>query len=330
MVDRSRKSLVLPWASEPGDRLRFFTVFAVLLAIFLPLAVLIPTINLPELQQPPQPEEPSQYARLLPPPEPTPEPVVEQKPEPVAEIEPVVEIESKPEPEPVVKAEPEPNPVVAESEPAAEEPEPAETVEQAREIASQSGLAAMRDELAEMRSLASSSAPPQVTQPVSAEATVSAASGAERRKGNFASQPSSDLKDSADPSESVRLAARQTQDLKPDTGQDQDADQAASREAAAAVRPMAEIRATFDRNKTALFSLYNRALRQNPTLAGTLLLELVIEPGGEVSAVRVISSELEDQKLEQRLMARVQMFDFGKAKVEQRTVEYPVNFLPPG
>ncbi len=59
-----------------------------------------------------------------------------------------------------------------------------------------------------------------------------------------------------------------------------------------------EIELIFDRNKGAIFALYNRALRVNSVLEGKLLLQLAIEPDGSVSACEVVSSELGDVELE--------------------------------
>ena len=54
-------------------------------------------------------------------------------------------------------------------------------------------------------------------------------------------------------------------------------------------RAMSNIRKVFDAQKTALYSMYRRELRQDPTLEGKVLLELVIEPDGSVSACEVVS-----------------------------------------
>ena len=91
---------------------------------------------------------------------------------------------------------------------------------------------------------------------------------------------------------------------------------------------MSNIRKVFDAQKTALYSMYRRELRQDPTLEGKVLLELVIEPDGSVSACEVVSSELEHPGLEQRLAMRVRLFNFGADNVEARRVRFPIDFLP--
>lgn len=83
-----------------------------------------------------------------------------------------------------------------------------------------------------------------------------------------------------------------------------------------------------DSNKGRIYAIYNRALRSNPLLAGRLVLELTIEPTGKVSACRVVSSELQDEALEKKLIARIKMLDFGKEDVPRYTFRYPIEFLP--
>lgn len=93
-------------------------------------------------------------------------------------------------------------------------------------------------------------------------------------------------------------------------------------------RAMSNIRKVFAAHKTALYSLYRRELRQDPTLAGKVLLELVIEPDGSVSACDVVSSELDNPGLEQRIAMRVRLFNFGADEVGTRKVRFPIDFLP--
>ncbi len=83
-----------------------------------------------------------------------------------------------------------------------------------------------------------------------------------------------------------------------------------------------------DSNKGRIYAIYNRALRKNPLLSGKLVLELTIEPSGKVSACRVVSSELHDEELERKLMARIKMLQFGAEKVPSYIFKYPIEFLP--
>jgi protein TonB len=95
-----------------------------------------------------------------------------------------------------------------------------------------------------------------------------------------------------------------------------------------ASRSIEEIRLVFERNKGAIYALYNRALREDPTLQGKLVLELKIAPSGAVTELRLVSSELKAAELENKLLARIRQFDFGAKDVEVMTVTWPVDFLP--
>ncbi len=95
-----------------------------------------------------------------------------------------------------------------------------------------------------------------------------------------------------------------------------------------ASRSIEDIKLVFERNKGAIYALYNRALRDDAGLQGKVLVELKISPEGQVMSVRLISSELKSPELEQKLLARIRMFDFGAKDVDQMVVTWPVDFLP--
>ena len=95
-----------------------------------------------------------------------------------------------------------------------------------------------------------------------------------------------------------------------------------------ASRSREEIELVFDKNKGAIFALYNRALRMDPTLEGKLVLRLTIAPSGEVTACEVVSSELGDPELERKLVQRVLLFRFDAKDVEPVTTTKPIDFFP--
>ncbi len=95
-----------------------------------------------------------------------------------------------------------------------------------------------------------------------------------------------------------------------------------------ASRSREEIERVFDRNKGAIYALYNRALRQNPALQGKLVLRLTIAPDGRVTFCEVVSSELGDPELEQKLVQRVLLFQFEPKDVEPVTTTKPIDFFP--
>jgi outer membrane biosynthesis protein TonB len=98
---------------------------------------------------------------------------------------------------------------------------------------------------------------------------------------------------------------------------------------ASAGRTDEEIQIVFDRYKAALYRLYNRELRRNPTLRGQLTLRLTIEPDGSVSLCQLQSSSMDAAVLAQQVVDRVRAFDFGaKEDIVAVTIIYPIDFLP--
>lgn len=90
-----------------------------------------------------------------------------------------------------------------------------------------------------------------------------------------------------------------------------------------------EIQIVFDRYKSALYRIYNRELRSDPTLRGKMVLRLTIEPDGRVSACTVKSTDLNSPALSADIIDRVLKFNFGtKEGVPALTILYPIDFLP--
>jgi len=93
-----------------------------------------------------------------------------------------------------------------------------------------------------------------------------------------------------------------------------------------ASRSIEDIKLVFDRNKGSIYTLYNRALREDPTLQGKVVVKLTIAPSGRywtasssrASCVRRISSA--------RSFLRIKQFDFGAKAVDAMVVTYPIDF----
>lgn len=95
-----------------------------------------------------------------------------------------------------------------------------------------------------------------------------------------------------------------------------------------ASRSIEDVKLVFERNKGAIYAIYNRALREEPSLQGKVVLKLTIAPSGGVVDCRIESSELKTPELEAKLLARIRQFDFGAKDVDQMIVTWPVDFLP--
>lgn len=92
-----------------------------------------------------------------------------------------------------------------------------------------------------------------------------------------------------------------------------------------------EIQIVFDKYKAALYRIYNRELRNDPSLRGKMVLALTIEPDGRVSACRVQSTDLNSDALSKDIVDRVFKFNFGeKEGVPVTKILYPIDFLPAG
>jgi protein TonB len=93
-------------------------------------------------------------------------------------------------------------------------------------------------------------------------------------------------------------------------------------------RDMESIRRVFEQHKGAIYAIYNRALRRDPEIRGKYVFHIVIEPSGKISRIELVSSELENIKLEQKLLTRIRVIDFGPDDVVATPVNYKFDFLP--
>jgi hypothetical protein len=90
-----------------------------------------------------------------------------------------------------------------------------------------------------------------------------------------------------------------------------------------------EIQIVFDRHKAALYRLYNRELRRDPTLKGQMVLRIRIEPDGSVTLCELQGTDMKAPDLAAQVVERVKGFDFGaKDGVSAITILYPIDFLP--
>ena len=97
-----------------------------------------------------------------------------------------------------------------------------------------------------------------------------------------------------------------------------------------ASRSADEIALVFTKNKGAIDAMYARALRDNPALQGKVVVELTIMPSGDITAARIISSELNDPEFENKLLARIRLFKFEAKDVATLTATKPIDFFPAG
>ena len=310
----------LPWTTGKGQEKRFQRLLGIAFLVAFVLGIVWPFLPAPE----PDPTEiieiPPRIAQLMleekplpPPPPPEPEP---------EEVEP----EEEPEPEQVAEAEPEPEP-----EPVPEpEPEPQPTREEVAREKAQAALMPFAEDLADLvdRDLMETVDNRQLT------AAVGESQRSERSMITSRVGTSSGGINTASMSRNTGgsgIAARTTTKVEsPVAGIEQQSAGGARRTGTSgkASRSREEIELVFDKNKGAIFALYNRALRSDPTLEGKLVLRLTIAPNGEVTFCEVVSSELGDPDLERKLVLRVKQFRFEPRDVEPITTTKPIDFFP--
>jgi protein TonB len=97
-----------------------------------------------------------------------------------------------------------------------------------------------------------------------------------------------------------------------------------------ASRGAEEIALVFTKNKGAIDAMYARALRDNPALQGKVVLEITIAPSGDITAAKIVSSELNDPEFESKLLARIRLFKFDAKDVATLTATKPIDFFPAG
>ena len=105
-------------------------------------------------------------------------------------------------------------------------------------------------------------------------------------------------------------------------------DRPKSRSGPGGARTDEEIQIVFDRYKASFYRLYNRELRNNPTLKGQMVLRLTIEPDGSVSMCVLQSSDMNAPDLAAQVVSRVKTINFGAKEVPAVTISYPIDFLP--
>jgi TonB family protein len=302
----------LPWTTGWEQERKFHRVLGITLLICLVLGVVWPFIPVPEPEPYDFEEIPPRIAQLLLEEKPLPPP-----PPPPVEEEPVVDETL---PEKVVEAEPEP---VVEPEPEPDRQEVARAQAEAALLPFAEDLAALVDkdlveQLDDDRPLSASVGMAERNE----RSMITSKAGAATGGINTASMSRN--------TGGTGIAGRSTTKVASPVAGIGQSGSGVSRQGSSgkASRSREEIELVFDKNKGAIFALYNRALRQDPSLQGKLVLRLTIAPSGQVTMCEVISSELEDAELERKLVQRVKLFRFDAKDVEAITTTKPIDFFP--
>ena len=97
-----------------------------------------------------------------------------------------------------------------------------------------------------------------------------------------------------------------------------------------ASRSQEELILAVARAKGALYAIYNRALREDASLQGKVVIEFTIAPSGAVSDCHIKSSELKSPEVEQKLIARLKLMEFKAEDVDTMITTSTLDFLPNG
>lgn len=297
------RPMIMPWTQQGEDEKRFRKILLIALFVALLLGYLIPLWDLP-IPERKEVEIPERLAKLI----------VEKEPPP-------------PPPEP--KKQPE---KLEEKKPRKDVPKPkTEEAKVARKKAERSGLLAFKDNFADLMDN-------EAEKKLGSQARIN-------QKGQKARKTTRSLVTAQIEGSSGGINTASLSRDVGGTGQSMD-DVAFSRVESAIgsdffgeERPLSdgpgpsrtdeEIQIVFDRYKAALYRIYNRELRKNPTLQGKIVLRLTIEPDGKVSMCKLENSDMDAPALEAKIVDRVKNFNFGpKEGVPPVTILYPIDFLP--
>lgn len=320
----------LPWTTGEEEQHRLRKIAKVTLAALVVLSIVLSFLPVPTPNPDDVQEIPRRLARLvverqMPPPPPP--PVVRETP---------VEPTPAPEPERVVEqriVEPPPPPVVR-SEPTPATPPPVDTTAQARERARGAGVLQFASQLSALRDSApvdsarlerSGTAGPGDA-PTAERSLITSRVGASASGGINTAALSRNTGGGGLGGRTTTVVESPVEGI--GFGE---AGGAAQRSGTSdkGSRSREEIERVFDTNKGRIFTLYNRALRENPALQGKVVLRLTIAADGRVTFCEVVSSELGDAELEKALVQRVLQFQFeARDDVESITTTKPIDFFP--
>jgi protein TonB len=301
----------LPWSDTEADRKLVGYVF-IALAVSTVLFLIVQFLPLMEVEEKELKEVSPRLAKLIiekqskpKPPPPVPKPKKEEKPKPEKKAE------KKPEPKPKPKAKPKPDKT------------------QVAKKQAQKHITAIQDALADLRefdvaSLEANKPTKSASTAKTNTAATTAVIAAKAKQGSGGINTSSLTRATG----TGDLKGRQTTAVTSSIQSGSKTQGTRSGGSGKPSRPNEEIELVFQKNKGSIFSLYNRALRKDPTLQGKVVVELTIAPSGQVTKVRIVSSDLKNPELERKLIARIKLFRFKPGNVDTLIVKYPIDFLP--
>lgn len=355
----------LPWDIQEFKRSDLvFVAVGVLLCVAIPfvdvplpipkplperLVILPPIAEVP----PPPVVEPEPEPLPVPKPEPLPIPKPEPKPEPIKPV-PVPIVQPKPEPKPVTKpvVQPKPEPVRTAPTPPAPKPQPlprpvAPTVvaptptpvappppsqAELRAAAQQRARDAVKDTgLSAIGSL--SKAPTTTNRPVTSNAAQATTSSTVNLKTTASQATQSNLQVAAisktdKPAVSGTMSDRKSADVSQNQIKDQVRHAVAATNSGKQERSNGDVVRTINQAKNRLQSAYERALDDDPTMEGAVVVRFKIKADGSVASVVIVSSGLNNKALEDKFLTILKGLKFESGTYEEWSDTHTFNFLP--
>ena len=296
------RSFRLPWTPSEAEERLFRRIVGATIGLFIAFGIVIPLLPQPPVIQPLEPEESQQIVEFI---------LTQPKPPPIEAPKPIEVPKAQTKvvtPVPVARVVPKPDP---------------------RKKAAESGLLALADQLADLRDMdvdrdvKDTPLNAGVGDKTRVDRNILTASVGTNSGGIAVSRASSGFGGG-----STGLKGNSTARVASTVADSNAPEATRSGKSGKASRSREEIELVFDKNKSAIYAMYSRALRDNPALQGKVVLEVTIAPSGEVTQCRIISSELGYPELERKLVARVKMFRFESRDVATMTTTKPIEFFP--
>jgi hypothetical protein len=87
------------------------------------------------------------------------------------------------------------------------------------------------------------------------------------------------------------------------------------------------VRKRMEESKGKIFALYNKELRNNPSMHGRLLTEYEIAASGKIIKFSIVHSDLNNSVLEDAIIQEIEKIDFGQGAYKPITIHYSFDFL---
>lgn len=308
----------LPWTSTGAEERQFRLITLMIMGMAVLFGVVIPLIDLPEPERPEREKLPPRLVQLI----------LEEKPKPPPVKPKDIRIPDKPKPKPVAKKKTKP---VKKPASRVAKKQVVSSPDAARKKAAASGLLAFSDDLADLRDDPGVTSVQRVQQlskagnrAVTSQRAIISAGVTQGSAGINTAKLSRDTGNQGLSGRKTTLVSNSA--VRGNGGGGQNAARQGKNHRGQRTRE--EIQLVFDQNKGAVYALYHRALRKDPTLRGKVVLQLTIAQSGKVTGCKILSSELGDKSLERKLISRVKLFRFPNKDVDVAVVSYPIDFLP--